>query len=212
MRPILLRPPAFLARRTREHGTRQHPREAGSAYVVALVVLFIVTLLGLSLTLVTQTEFQIGANERLVTRVFYGADSGVSSAIARALVRSDHSGQVLNLTDTGADFTGGTLLGVLDTGESGTRVEVSPFYPILDVPCNLCEVNNAGTYSGRDYRKVNHAVTAIAQRFVTFDQGVTRRTLAEKALTTMIEVQPWRVPIQAYDPIDKASELEKIKF
>lgn len=191
---------------------RRGPGEAGSAYIVALVVLFIVTLLGLSLTLITQTELQIGANERTVTRVFYGADTGISTAIARALVRSDHSAQVLNLTDTGEDFAGNTLIPGFEAGEAGTRVEVSPFYPILDVPCNLCEVNNAGTYSGRDYRKVNHAVTALAERFITADQGASRETIAEKAITTMIEVQPWRVPLQAYDPIDQSTELAKIKF
>jgi len=199
-----------LPRRRRDR--RQDPGEAGSAYIVALVVLFIVTLLGLSLTLVTQTELQIGANERTVTRVFYGADTGISSAIARALVQSDHSAQVLNLTDTGEDFAGNTLIPGFEGGEAGTRVEVSPFYPILDVPCNLCEVNNAGTYSGRDYRKVNHAVTALAERFITADQGASREVIAEKAITTMIEVQPWRVPLQAYDPIDQSTELAKIKF
>jgi len=192
--------------------TENGSREAGSAYIVALVVLFILTLLGLSLTLVTQTELQIGANERTVTRVFYGADAGISTAIARALVRSDHSGQILNLSDTGEDFTGNELIPGFQAGEGGTRVEVTPFYPILDVPCNLCEVNNAGTYSGRDYRKVNHAVTSRAQRFITTDGGTNRRVVAEKSLTTMIEVQPWRVPVQAYDPIDQTTELAKIKF
>lgn len=186
--------------------------EEGSAYIVALVVLFIVTLLGLSLTLVTQTELQIGSNERTLTRVFYGADTGISTAIARALVRRDHTAQVLNLTDTGEDFAGNTLIPGFEAGEAGTRVEVTPFYPILDVPCNLCEINNAGTYSGRDYRKVNHAVTAVAERFITVDRGATRKTIAEKALTTMIEVQPWRVPTRAYDPIDQNTELQKIKF
>lgn len=191
---------------------RYRGTETGSAYVVALIILFVLTLLGLALTFVTQTEFQIGANERTMTRVFYGADSGISTAIARALVRSDHSAQILNLTDTGEDFAGNELIPGFQGGEAGTRVEVSPFYPILDVPCNLCEVNNAGTYSGRDYRKVNHVVTAVAQRFITTDAGATRNVIAEKSLTTMIEVQPWRVPLQAYDPIDQASELAKIKF
>lgn len=180
-------------------------REAGSAYIVALLVLFVLTLLGLSLTLVTQTEVRIGANERTITNVFYGADTGVALATARALVSADHSAQDFVFTDDGQDLQTGTLA-------MATRVEVSPFYPILDVPCNLCEINNAGSYSGRDFRKVNHAVSSRAQRFATTDAGASRTPLGEKALTTMIEVQPWRVPTQAYDPIDQPSELAKIKF
>jgi|GEM_PF-563631 len=192
--------------------SRKADRETGSAYVVVLVVLFIVTLLGLSLSLVTQTEFQIGANERTVTRVFYAADTGISSAIARALVRSEHSSQVLNLTDTGEPFAGNMLIPGFNAGEAGTRVEVSPFYLIQGGACNLCEINNSGTYSDRGYERANHAVTAVAQRFITTDQGVTRKVIAERALTTMIELQPWKPPLTSLDAIDQTTELEKIKF
>ena len=39
-------------------------RESGSSYIVALFVLVVLTILGLSLSLVTETESQIGDNER----------------------------------------------------------------------------------------------------------------------------------------------------
>ena len=62
------------------------PAERGSAYLVALLVLVLLTIIGLSLSLITQTEMQIGANERLIERSFYVADSGISLATARTLV------------------------------------------------------------------------------------------------------------------------------
>jgi len=42
------------------------------------------TILALSLALVTQTEVQVGSNERTVTRTFYAADSGLGIAAADA--------------------------------------------------------------------------------------------------------------------------------
>ena len=40
--------------------------EAGSAYVITLLALVVLTILALSLALVTQTEVQVGSNERTV--------------------------------------------------------------------------------------------------------------------------------------------------
>lgn len=187
-----------------------HRRQAGSAYIVALVILFVLTVLGLSLTLITQTELQIGANERTITRVFYGADAGISTSIARALVRSDNSAQVLNMTDSGEDLTTKNLVTGFRGVDAGTRVEVSPFFPVLKVPCNLCEINNAGTYGGRNFEKVTHAVTATAQRFITGDAGANRQVVAEKSISTMIEVEPWQVTNLGLDSIDNTGKLKKI--
>jgi Tfp pilus assembly protein PilX len=52
--------------------------EAGSAYLVAILALVVLTIAGLSLALITQTETQIGANEKMVERAFYAADSGIA--------------------------------------------------------------------------------------------------------------------------------------
>jgi Tfp pilus assembly protein PilX len=70
---------------------RRQPRhEEGSAYLVTLLLLIVLTLMGLSLALVTSTESQIGANERILERVFYTSDAGVGIAAARILVSSDY--------------------------------------------------------------------------------------------------------------------------
>ena len=87
-------------------------------------------------------------------------------------------------------------------------VEVSPVLPVLDSPCNLCEINNAGTYSEKSFRKINHAVTAVATRY----SGSNTTPLAQKTLTAMVEVQPWKVSPEAYTAINDPVQLAKVKF
>jgi Tfp pilus assembly protein PilX len=50
--------------------------EEGSVYLVALLGLVVLTILGLTLSLVTQTEMKMGANERVLQRVFFVAGHG----------------------------------------------------------------------------------------------------------------------------------------
>ena len=65
---------------------RRHRPAVGSAYLVTLLALVVLTMLALSLSVVTQSEMLIGSNERTIQRVFYAADSGISIATANALV------------------------------------------------------------------------------------------------------------------------------
>jgi Tfp pilus assembly protein PilX len=173
-------------------------RERGSAYIVTLLALVVLTILGLSLTLVTQSEMQIGVNERIIQRVFYAADSGIAATTARALVTNDFSERTI----------------VLEEPETNpflnhrSSVEISPLVPILDSPCNLCEINNAGTYSERAFRKIGHAVTVNASRL----GGANDTRTAFKTISAMIDFQPWKDPPQAYLPIDDPTALAKIKF
>lgn len=179
-------------------------REAGSAYVAVLVVLVVLTIFGLALALITQTEMQVGSNEKTINRVFYVADSGIEIATARVLVTSDHRSRIYTMTDAG------TLLQA--KVQLGTRVDVSPFYPIYDAPCNLCEINNAGAYNERAFRKINHAVTVDAARFATLRDGSNETPVAQKRLSAMIEIQPWRASPEAYAAITDPAELARIKF
>jgi len=172
--------------------------EAGSAYMIVLLALVVLTLLALSLAFLTQTEVQIGANERITNRVFYAAESGIAAATARALVTADYTAHTYTFTDPGT-------VGALGFKEV---VDVSPILPILDSPCNLCEINDAGTYSEKSFRKINHAVTATATRYA----GSDTTPLAQKTLTAMIEVQPWKASPEAYLPLDDPTQLAKIKF
>ena len=178
---------------------RARARQGGSAYIIALLALIVLTVLGLALALLTQSELQIGGNERVVNRVFYAADSGIGAATELALVKADYSGITFDILDP----VRGTSLSIRN------NVRTSPFYPILDSPCNLCEINNQGTYSEKAYRRVNHAVTSTGER-----RGATvgNDVIAQKLLSAMVEVQPWKSAPEAYAPINDPTQLEQIKF
>jgi Tfp pilus assembly protein PilX len=160
------------------------PGEAGSAYVAVLLVLVVLTILGLALALITQTEMQIGANERTVNRVFYATDSGIETAKVQVLVSRDFSPHTYVFSDTGAVFASGTV-------QFGTQVTVSNFAKVQEGPCNLCEINQAGTYNARDYAKTTYYVESSAQRFGTPDGGNTRQPVAQKLISAMFELQPF---------------------
>lgn len=172
--------------------------EAGSAYVLVLVALMVLMVMGLSLAFMTQTEVQIGANDRVLSRVFYAAESGIAAATARAIVAADYEAHTYTIRDAGT----------VQALDFKSTVEVSPVLPILDAPCNLCEINDSGTYTERSFRKINHAVTALATRHA----GNNTQALAQKGLTAMVEVQPWKVMPEAYKPINDPVQLAKIKF
>lgn len=171
---------------------------AGSAYLAALLALVVLSAIGLSVAMVTQTEMQIGGNERTLQRVFYAADAGLSASTARALVEADYRSRTITVSDpespTGFDMR--------------HEIDSSAFYPILDGPCNLCSINRAGTYEAEAYRRYNNAVTVSGRR-VAGDGSI---RFAERTLSSMIEVQPWRMGTEAYLVIDEPSELKRIKF
>ena len=186
------------AENRRQVSAERSQQQLGSAYILTLLVLVVLTILGLSISLITQTEMQVGATERVIQRVFYAADSGLDVATSRALVDGDYASTTFSLDDP--DSPAGLNL--------RHEIDVSPFFPIQDSPCNLCEINNAGTYSEHSFRRINHAVTSEASRL----GGAGDAPLARKAASAMIEVQPWREGTEAYAPLNDPAEVAKIKF
>jgi hypothetical protein len=180
--------------------------QAGSAYIAALLVLVVLTVIGLALALITQSEMQIGANERVQQRMFYAANSGIAASTARALTNADYSSTTYRLGDVGGSFI--TVPSSASFVRPGFDVQVSPFLPILDAPCHLCEINQIGTYNERSFRSINHAVTVVAIR----RQGVTGATLAQKTLSSMIEVQPWRQTPDALVALNDPAQLAMLRF
>ena len=170
--------------------------QSGSAYIVTLLALVVLTIVGLSLALVTQSEMLIGSNERTIQKVFYAANSGISIATANALVSADYSSKVVTLADPG------TLLGLVH------EVELSPFFPVLSSPCNLCEINNAGEYGSKQYFKNDYTVTSVATR----KDAARTVVLARKTISAMVEIQPQEMPVDALEPFDDPAELAKIKL
>ena len=176
---------------------RRRPRTpAGSAYLITLLALVVLTIMALGLSVVTQSEMLIGSNERTIQRVFYAADSGISIATANALVAADYSSKVITLPEPGS------LLGV------EYEVELSPFYPLLNAPCNLCQINDAGQYGSKQFFKNDYAVTSIATRKDAADTAV----LAQKTLSAVVEVQPQDLPVSSLEALGDPAELAKIKL
>ena len=172
--------------------------EAGSAYLVAILALVVLTIAGLSLALITQTEMQIGANEKMIERSFYTADSGISLATAKTLVtRRPAWSEIFTIDDPETSSV-----------RLEHRVDVSPFYPIGYSPCNLCSINDTGQYGSKNYFRANHAVTSVAIRRVPG----TEIPLAERGVTAMVEFQPWELPPESVLAIQDEEQLAKIKF
>jgi hypothetical protein len=153
------------------HLSRFARREAGSAYVLTLIVLLVLTLLGLVLALITQSEVEVGANERTINRVFYGAETGITASVAGYMFGNSREGNTFTYMDPGSEIF-------------GTEVETSPMLQINEGPCNLCEVNQ-----NSQFYNVTHQIGAVANRFGEDEDG-NRTVFARKSLEVMVGIQP----------------------
>lgn len=169
--------------------------ERGSAYVTVLLALVVLTILALALALITQTEVQMGANERLANRTFYAADSGLGVAAAEALARGRYEPTTVVLNETQAG-----------SARVADRVQVAPLVPVLTVRCDWCPANDDGV---PEFWKVHHAATATAQRVSWTGPGlppVDAEVHASKTLSAMFEFQPWPTP-----PVESIADPEVLR-
>ena len=173
--------------------------QEGMAYILALLVMLVLTMVGVSLAGITSTERQIAASERSVQRVLYTADWGIDASTARALVQADYSSGTY--TVAGEDVPHAAALNMRH------EIEVSPFVPILAAACNLCQVNGAGQYGTKSYFMVTHAVASRSTRMVGVGAATSSKTLA-----SMLDVQPWQLPVESLMPLTQPAELAKVKF
>jgi Tfp pilus assembly protein PilX len=174
--------------------------ENGSAYIVVLLALVVLTVIGLALVLITGTEAQIGANDRTVTRTFYSADSGVAFAAARALASGKYTASTIVLNET--------AVGSLRVAD---RIVVENLVTTLAVPCDWCPYNDDGV---PEFWKVHEAATATAERVAWTGTGLPpsdAKVLSHKTTSAMFELQPWPAPPPESMPTD-AAVLAKIKF
>jgi Tfp pilus assembly protein PilX len=175
--------------------------QSGSAYILTLMALLVLTVLGLALALVTQTEMLVGANEKKVNRTFYSADSGLAIAAAEALASGRYTASTVILNHTQAG-----LNNVAD------RVQVSPLVPVLTVRCDWCPANDDGVPK---FFKVEHAVTSTAERIAWTGLGsgpppANATLVGRKTLSAMFEFQPWPTP--PVDAIRDPGALDQLRF
>lgn len=161
--------------------------EAGSAYVITLLALVVLTILALSLALVTQTEVQVGANEKTVNRTFYAADSGLEISLAEMLGNHDYTGRTVLLNRVSVGAEGNPL-----TANVADRVTISQAVIINAYPCNWCP-SNANT--PQDYYNVTFSVSSSAQRIAWTGSGdppADATVLGQKSVSAMFQIEPMR--------------------
>ncbi len=88
---------------------RRPDRERGAALFLAILVLFILTVMGIALMFTTSIEQTLAGTETKVSKIFYAADSGI-----------EYAGAMLSTT---ANYGGGQM-----------PVGVSSHYPTLSTP------------------------------------------------------------------------------
>lgn len=181
-------------------GRRQH----GSAFILVLMALVVLTVFGLALASVTQSELAIGSNERTSGRAFYAADAGMNLLLSRKLVLNDGTSKTYVIPDS-----------VRTLGSaSGTRdqVELSMLLPVLAAPCNLCEINNATAYN-TPYQRSNSVYTIFASRVGVQEDRKTTVTLGQRSLSGNLDVQPAQIPPEKQyanqQEIDKINKGQK---
>ena len=105
---------------------RSIERERGSVFIVALMVLVMLTVIGLSLALVTETEMLIGGNEQVINETFFAAETGVSVAVTQVMVANSLDNKCMAQLARNPDDTP-RMLGVRNLGYS---VDFTTIYPV----------------------------------------------------------------------------------
>lgn len=145
--------------------------ERGSAFLFVLLALLVLTIVGLSLSFVTQTEAQIGGIAKSSTRAFYAAEAG--PAIQISLYD--------NAWDKGRVVLDETSIAGITTAD---QVDMSPTLVLYKGPCNLCSRNEGN----EEYEAINFGVTSLGRRLV--DSGGTETELARRVVSGMFFRQP----------------------
>ena len=177
--------------------TRSHARarsQEGSAYLIALMALFLLTILGITVSLVTQTEILASSQERIIERTFYAAESGLEASIARALGEGDFG--PIEHVSTRTELEQGALLNVQE------RVQSSPFFCMGDTPCNLCSINQ-----GSQYVRRNHMVAVNATRAGLAADGVTEIPVGRKSLSSQVNVEPTQTIVDCLADLPEANSV-----
>lgn len=165
---------------------RRRRREGGSAYIVALLVLVLLTIFGMSLALITQTESQIGAAEKVATRTLFAADSGFGLAVARKQVTSAEAATTYDIHTRAA---GGYMLAAVTE-----RVALTPIVQVNLALCTLCSLNETQV-QGNQYRRTNHVLNSTGE--VRGASGADVAISSSKLLSLMLEFQPAQATIPA---------------
>ncbi len=182
--------------------------ERGSAYIAVLLALVVLTILALALVFLTQTEVQLGSNERTINRTFFAAESGLAVSAARALTVREYEPFTYLQNESELGIAGGQRM--------ADEVRLTLLAPLAKEPCDWCprNANNARFF------KINHAVAATSRRVAWSGDENSRpqddpgmQTLSETRLSVMYEFQPaLDPPPQSIEDRDQISEIAKVQY
>lgn len=179
---LAYRTPSCRAERGHVSGCRAE-RERGSAFIAVLLVIIVLTMLGVALVLTTQSERQIGTNERTAQRNFYAADAGLNLGLTKFMVLRDY--RPMRLSYVEPSEVDGVTRGV----PIATTIETSAIYPINIGRSALGQINQ-----GAVFFNINHAMSATATRTVAHKAGSEGSLVTTKQLSAMFMVDPLPQP------------------
>jgi hypothetical protein len=169
---------------------RRRSSESGSAYIIALLALVVLSILGLGLALITQTEMQVGAGEMTYQRMLYSADSGTARATANAFAHYDCAA----IPGASYQIADQDLSGLMTNSGLRQEVAVTASIMVISPPCPLCKVNNAtGSQEAgqQDYYEIHHVLSAEAER--RKGTSPTSPALGKRTVGTFFSLQPWPI-------------------
>ncbi|MDA8020524.1 MAG: PilX N-terminal domain-containing pilus assembly protein [Thermoanaerobaculia bacterium] len=195
--------------RIRRSAPPSRPRcsaERGSATVIALLVLFLISLLGLGLAMVTSTESMIAANERLSTQSFYAADSGLDLAAVRVILADDTSPLLVQVN------------GIIPNRATRTEFLLETVDPLIDMPCNLCSISVGSGYESDDYgrrvfslesegRRASINNDTDARLFLDEDDPEGNYFAARRSVNAFLDIQPLTRSGEVYREMERRSML-----
>lgn len=181
------------------HGSSARIRgERGSALILALMVMLILTFLGLTLLAMTETEMQLGGNERIQSELFYATESGTAVAKARVLDGAViPTSFIIPITST----VTGSGLSSLTGFHIGYRVGLSRTVAIRYGPCDFCPANeDEESWSYRVTYLVNSTGTRRDWRSANVDNedlvGVEASAVqAKKTIGVTFDIEPSETPL-----------------
>ena len=163
----------------------QLAREQGSMFLVALITLSVLTLVGLSLAMVAETEMILGANEWAVTETHFAAEAGINVAMAQLLISNDLSP---------VDFVIPSYFGRLDgRNQIGFEIKSSGLLDVERGPLPLTKANygNCNPEFTYGYTSVRSQRTAWSQGKDVPDCSDTQKNvLGQKYLMTALYFAP----------------------
>ena len=101
--------------------------QEGSALLIALLAMIFLTVIGLTLAMVAETEMLIGTNEQIAGENFVAAEAGIATAVSQLLVNNDLESRFFALQSKNLD---GSIRDMSGSNRTlGYSVDFTDVYP-----------------------------------------------------------------------------------